>query len=58
MAALGCLLLMVLPMLGLIAGGMIGGRDAAIWSAVTGLVVALAICGTAAYALVQAGRRR
>lgn len=57
MIAIGCLLLIILPLIGLAVGGYVGGLDTAIWSAVAGLVVAALICGVGALALVKAGRK-
>jgi hypothetical protein len=57
MIATGCLSLIILPLIGLAVGGYVGGLDAAIWSAVGGLVVALAVCGITAMALVKARQR-
>jgi hypothetical protein len=58
MIAFGCLLLIVLPLIGLAVGGYVAGGEGAAWAAVIGLVVAIAICATAAAALVKAGHRR
>lgn len=57
MIAIGCLALVVLPLIGLAVGGYIGGLDAAIWFAVAGLAVAVLICGIGAIALTKAARR-
>jgi hypothetical protein len=57
MIAFGCLLLIVLPLIGLAIGGYLGGLDVAIWTAFTGFAVAGAICWLSAAALVKAGRR-
>ncbi len=57
MIAIGCLSLIILPLIGLAVGGYIGGLDAAIWSAVGGLMVAALTCGVTAMALVKAGRK-
>lgn len=57
MIAIGCLSLIVLPLIGLAVGGYVGGLDAAIWSALGGLVAAASVCGVGAMALVKAGRR-
>lgn len=58
MVALGCLLLVILPLTGLVVGGYLIGPEAATWSAAVGFVLAAAICGIGAYALVKASRRR
>lgn len=58
MVALGCLLLVVLPLLGFLAGAFLGGEGAALWGAGIGFGLAVASCGFAGYALVQASRRR
>jgi hypothetical protein len=57
MIAIGCLSLIILPLIGLAVGGYVGGLDAAIWSAVAGLVAAALVCGVAAMALLKAWRR-
>jgi hypothetical protein len=57
MVAFGCLLLLILPLIGLAIGGYIGGFDVALWTALAGFVVAGAACGITAAALVKAGRR-
>lgn len=57
MIAIGCLSLVILPLIGLAVGGYIGGLDAAIWSAVGGLVIAALICGVGAMALIKARRQ-
>jgi membrane associated rhomboid family serine protease len=40
--------------IGLAVNGYVGGLDAAIWTALGGLVVAIAVCGITAMALVKA----
>jgi len=57
MAALGCILLLVLPLAGLTIGGWLAGPTGMIWGAGIGFAIALAICGVAGGALVKAGRR-
>lgn len=57
MIAIGCLSLVILPLIGLAVGGYVGGLDAAIWSALGGLMVAALICGVTAMALMKARRR-
>lgn len=58
MAALGCILLLVLPLLGLTLGGMLAGPQGMAWGAGIGLVVALVVVGVASGGLVKASRRR
>lgn len=58
MIAIGCLALIVLPLLGLALGGFLGGPTGAKWGACIGLVLALALCGVTSYALVAAARRK
>jgi len=57
MIAFGCLLLVVLPLIGLSIGGYVGGLDAALWAALAGFLVAGAICGVSAAALVKSRPR-
>ena len=57
MVAVGCLLLVVLPLLGLTLGGFLGGPHVALWCAALGFGVAVVVCAVAGYALVRAGRR-
>lgn len=57
MAALGCFLLLILPLLGLVVGGWLAGREGMIWGAGIGFGVALAISGVSGHALVKARRR-
>jgi hypothetical protein len=57
MIAVGCLSVIVLPLIGLAVGGYVGGLDAAIWSAFGGLMVAALLCGVGAMALLKARRR-
>ena len=58
MVAIGCLSLVILPLVGLVLGALFGGPEAAKWAAGAGLAAAMAICGVSALALVKAGRRR
>ncbi len=58
MVALGCLLLIVLPLLGFMGGAYVAGEEGALWGAVGGFVLASAACGLAGYALVRASGRR
>ncbi|WP_199698810.1 hypothetical protein [Aurantiacibacter zhengii] len=57
MAALGCFLLLIFPILGLVIGGWLAGREGMIWGAGIGLVVALGVSGVMGYALVKARRK-
>ena len=45
MAVIGCLMLVVLPILGLVLGAVLGGPVAARWGAAIGLAIALIVCG-------------
>ena len=58
MIAIGCLLLVILPIAGLALGGVIGGPQAARWAALAGLLIAATVCALSAYALAKAGRQR
>lgn len=58
MFAIGCLALVVLPLIGLALGGFLLGPVGAKWGAIAGFVLALAISGVTSYALVAAARRR
>jgi len=57
MIAVGCLLLVILPLAGLVLGLFVGSKALAIWFALGGLAVAIGICGISAYALFRAGHR-
>ena len=57
MAALGCLLFLILPILGLVLGGWLAGPDGMIWGAGAGFALALSITGMMGYGLVKARRR-
>ncbi|MFZ3482933.1 hypothetical protein [Sphingomonas sp. 3-13AW] len=57
MIAVGCLALVVLPLIGLVLGALLAGPDGAIWGALTGLAIAVGISGIMGYALLQIGRR-
>lgn len=57
MIALGCLLLIVLPLAGLALGTFVGGASGALWFALGGLAIALVVCGVSVYALMKASRR-
>lgn len=58
MVALGCLLLLILPLLGFMGGAYLGGMEVALWSAGAGFVLAVASCALAGYALMKAGRHK
>ena len=57
MPALGCFLLLILPLAGLVIGGMVAGREGLLWGAGIGFALALACTGVMGRALVQARRR-
>lgn len=57
MAALGCFLLLILPLAGLMLGGWLAGPEGMIWGAAIGFAVALIVTGIMGYALVRARRR-
>ncbi len=57
MAALGCFLFLILPMLGLLVGGWLAGREGMVWGAGIGFAVALGITGAMGHALVKARRK-
>lgn len=57
MVAVGCLLLVILPLIGLVGGGWAAGREGAAWGAGAGFALALLACGVALRALVKATRR-
>lgn len=56
MPAIGCLMMIILPLIGAILGGMVDGPDGAVWGAGGGLAIALTIVGTGIAALVRARR--
>lgn len=56
--AIGCLALVVLPLMGLALGGFLGGPTGAKWGAATGFVLALGLCAVSSYALLKAARRK
>lgn len=58
MVAVGCLSLIVLPVIGLALGGYFAGAPGARWGAAVGLAIAVALCGASAYALIKVARRR
>ncbi|GAA5055824.1 hypothetical protein GCM10023208_20020 [Erythrobacter westpacificensis] len=57
MAALGCFLLLILPMLGLVIGGWLAGREGMIWGAGIGFALAMCVSGIMGHALVLARRK-
>lgn len=57
MIAIGCLALIILPLIGLAIGGYVGGPHLAMLFAVIGFVLAIAVCAVSALALAKAGRR-
>lgn len=57
MPVIGCLLLIVLPLLGLVIGGLIGGAEGAKWGAGGAFVIALALFGGGTYAFIKGTRR-
>ncbi|TCM20802.1 hypothetical protein EDF56_102465 [Novosphingobium sp. PhB165] len=58
MIAIGCLALIVLPLLGLALGGFLAGATGAKIGAAAGFVLALGLCGVSSYALVKAARSK
>jgi hypothetical protein len=57
MVALGCLLVVILPLAGLAMGLLIGSKVVAVWCALGGAASAIAVCSTAIYAVIKAGPR-
>lgn len=53
MIAIGCLLLVILPIVGLVLGGLLAGPVAARWGAAIGLGIALLVCGVTGYAFAR-----
>lgn len=58
MIVVGCLLLVILPLVGLAVGGIVAGSEGVKWGAVVGFGLALGVCGMSAYALIKIGRHR
>jgi len=58
MFALGCLALIVLPLIGFVAGLLLGGEGAGVWGAGIGAIIALAMSAIAGLALVKASAKR
>lgn len=57
MAAIGCLLLIILPIVSLTLGGLLAGAAGLRWGAALGFGVALLVCGVTAYGFTQMRRR-
>lgn len=57
MIAIGCFLLIVLPITGLALGGLLAGTVGAQWGAAIGFGVACVVMGLSGYAMVRIGRR-
>lgn len=57
MIVIGCLFLVILPILGLAVGGALAGPSGARWGAGIGLAAALIVCGLSGYALAKIARR-
>jgi hypothetical protein len=58
MPVIGCLLLIVLPLLGLAGGGFVGGPEGAKWGAGIGFGLALLVFAGSSYALFKGIRGR
>jgi len=58
MFALGCLALIVLPLIGFVVGLFLGGEGAGVWGAGIGAIIALAMSAIAGLALVKASAKR
>jgi len=58
MPVIGCLLIIVLPLLGLAGGGLLAGAEGATWGAIAGFVIAVAVFGSGIFALIKATLRR
>lgn len=56
MAALGCLLFLILPLLGLGLGALLNSARIAVIGSVSGLLMAALVAGISGYALVKARR--
>ena len=57
MAVIGCLLLIVLPLIGVVIGGLLDATQGAKWGAGAGFLLALLISGGGSYAFMKALRR-
>ncbi|KMS59715.1 hypothetical protein V474_10990 [Novosphingobium barchaimii LL02] len=58
MPVIGCLLLIVLPLLGLAGGGFVGGAEGAKWGAGAGFAAAMVVLGAGSYAFIKGIRGR
>ncbi|GLK42499.1 MULTISPECIES: hypothetical protein [Novosphingobium] len=58
MPVIGCLLLIVLPLLGLAAGGFLWGAEGAKWGAGIGFTLALVVFSGGSYAFIKGMRGR
>ena len=58
MPLIGCLLLIIFPLLGLIAGGMVWGDIGVKWGAGIGFGIALLACALGLFVLIKGTRRR
>ncbi|WP_205316026.1 hypothetical protein [Novosphingobium sp. P6W] len=58
MPVIGCLLLIVLPLLGLAGGGFLWGAQGAKWGAGAGFAAALVVFGAGSYAFIKGIRGR
>ncbi|MEE4450105.1 hypothetical protein [Novosphingobium resinovorum] len=58
MPVIGCLLLIVLPLLGLTTGGFLWGAEGAKWGAGIGFILALAVFVGGSYAFIKGMRGR
>ncbi|GAM01505.1 hypothetical protein [Sphingomonas parapaucimobilis] len=54
MVVIGCLLLVILPLIGLVIGGYLGGLTVGLWTALAGFAVAFAVCSLSVIALMKA----
>lgn len=57
MPAIGCFLLVVMPLLGLFIGGAIDGKTGCAWGAGIGFGLAAILCTGGVYSFVAAARR-
>ncbi len=56
MFAIGCLLFIILPLIGMFIGGVLHGLVWALWGAAIGFALACVLGGDSVYALVKASR--
>lgn len=54
MVVIGCMLLVILPLIGLVVGGYLGGLAVGLRTALGGFAVAFAVCSVSVVALVKA----